>query len=202
LSEQRLSVERGIAAEELFDDLVKSAPPGCDGLMLQPYWSPGLKIPGPEAKGAIIGFGDVHTRAYFYRSILEGLAYALREGADRTTKRSQVPISEVRVAGGGSQSAGAMQLTADIFNLPASRPHVYEASGLGAAMDLAVGLGLHPDFESAVKEMTRVSDTFEPIPANARLYKDLYERVYLKMYDRLRGLYDEIQKITGYPPND
>jgi len=29
------------------------------GLMLQPYWTPGIKLPGPEAKGAVIGFGDV-----------------------------------------------------------------------------------------------------------------------------------------------
>ncbi|MEA4811133.1 MAG: FGGY-family carbohydrate kinase [Anaerolineaceae bacterium] len=202
LNEERLSKERGVAPEELFNDLVNSAPPGCHGLMLQPYWSPGLKVPGPEAKGAIVGFGDVHTRAYLYRSILEGLAYALKEGADRTSHRSHVPISEIRVAGGGSQSDGAMQLTADIFGLPASRAHVYEASGLGAAMDLAVGLKLHPDFGTAVKEMSRISDTFEPIEANARLYKDLYERVYLKMYKNLQPLYDEIQQITGYPPND
>ena len=39
-------------------------PPGSMGLMLQPTWSPGVRIPGPEAKGAIIGFGDVHTRAH------------------------------------------------------------------------------------------------------------------------------------------
>ena len=97
--------------------------------MLQPYWSPGLKVPGPEARGAVIGFGDVHTRAHLYRAILEGLAYALREGAERTAKRSGVPITELRVAGGGSQSRAAMQLTADVFGLPTSRPHVYEASG-------------------------------------------------------------------------
>ena len=53
------------------------------GLMLQPFWSPGVRIPGPEAKGAVIGWGDVHTRAHLYRAILEGLAYALREGAER-----------------------------------------------------------------------------------------------------------------------
>ena len=64
--------------------------------MLQPFWNPGIKSPGPEAKGAIIGFGDVHTRAHVYRSILEGLAYALREGAERTSRRSHVPIREVR----------------------------------------------------------------------------------------------------------
>ncbi len=201
-SEQRLARERGVEPEELFDHLVNSVPPGSLGLILQPYWSPGVKIPGPEAKGAVIGFGDVHTRAHFYRSILEGLAYALREGAERTMRRSRVPITEVRVAGGGSQSQAAMQLTADIFGLPASNPHVYEASGLGAAMDAAVGLKLHPDFPTAVAEMTRVSRTYEPNPKNHEIYNQLYRRVYLKMYSRLKSLYEEIREITGYPAKD
>jgi sugar (pentulose or hexulose) kinase len=199
-NEQRLASERGVETEELFDALVDSVPAGSNGLMLQPYWSPGLKIPGPEAKGAVIGFGDVHTRAYFYRSILEGLAYALREGADRTARRTHIPVTEIRVAGGGSQSDAAMQLTADIFGLPAYRPHVYEASGLGAAMDAAVGMGLHSGFDQAVKEMTRDSAVFEPIKENQALYEELYQRVYLKMYNRLKPLYDDIRAITGYPP--
>lgn len=202
MNEERLAAQRGVEAEELFDDLVNSVPPGSLGLTLQPYWSPGLKIPGPEAKGAIIGFGDVHTRSHVYRSILEGLAYALREGKERTEKRTRIPIKEIRVAGGGSQSAAAMQLTADIFGLPATRPHVYEASGLGAAMDLAVGLKLHPDFGTAVREMTHQGAKFEPIVANHRIYDELYNRVYSKMYDRLKPLYDEIRDITGYPPKN
>ncbi|KAF0110182.1 MAG: putative carbohydrate kinase [Chloroflexi bacterium] len=201
-NEERLANTRGVETEELFDDLVNSVPAGSLGLTLQPYWSPGLKVPGPEAKGAVIGFGDVHTRAHLYRSMLEGLAYALREGADRTTKRSHIPIKEIRVAGGGSQSKAAMQLTADIFGLPTTNPHVYEASGLGAAMDIAVGLKLHPDFETAVKEMTHTGATFEPITVNHQIYDDLYNRVYLKMYSRLKPLYDEIRNITGYPPKN
>jgi sugar (pentulose or hexulose) kinase len=200
LSEERLAQQRGIEPEELFDDLVNSVPPGSMGLTLQPYWSPGLKVPGPEAKGAVIGFGDIHTRAHLYRSILEGLAFGLREGAERTTKRSHIPITAIRVAGGGSQSKAAVQLTADIFGLPTSIPHVYETSALGAAMDAAVGLKLHPDFETAVKEMTHIGQTFDPIPVNTRLYDELYKRVYSKMYARLKPLYDEIREITGYPP--
>ena len=198
-NESRLAKERGIDTEDLFDDLVNSVPPGAQGLMLQPYWSPGLKIPGPEAKGAIIGFGDVHTRAHLYRSILEGLAYALLEGAERTTKRSKIPISEIRIAGGGSQSNAAMQLTADIFGLPAAKPHVYEASGLGAAIDAAVGLGLHPNFETAVNEMTRIGSIFEPDIHNHAIYDALYRRVYCKMYKHLKPLYEQIRDITGYP---
>ncbi len=200
LREERLAAERGVEPEDLFDELVRAVPPGSEGLTLQPYWSPGLKSPGPEARGAIIGFGDVHTRAHIYRAILEGLAYALREGAERTSKRSGIPITAIRVAGGGSQSDAAMQLTADIFGLPASRAHVYEASGLGAAIDAAVGLGLHPDFDTAVKEMTHLGETFEPDRDAQRAYDDLYHRVYRRMYSRLRPLYEEIFKLIKPDP--
>jgi sugar (pentulose or hexulose) kinase len=169
------------------------------GLTLQPYWTPGLRSPGPEAKGAIIGFGDVHTRAHLYRAILEGLAYALREGKDRIEQRSHVAVTELRVSGGGSQSDAAMQLTADIFGLPTARPHLYETSGLGAAIDAAVGLGLHPDFDTAVREMTRVGTVFQPDVERQKIYDRLYERVYKQMYRRLKPLYEEISEITGYP---
>ncbi|MDQ1323291.1 MAG: hypothetical protein QG587_626, partial [Chloroflexota bacterium] len=192
--------EEGVEPEALFDDLVAATPPGSMGLMLQPFWSPGVRVPGPEAKGAVIGWGDVHTRAHLYRAILEGLAYALREGMERTSKRTNVPVTEVRVSGGGSQSPAAVQLTADIFGLPTSRPHTHETSGLGAAIDAAVGLGLHPSFEAAVAAMTRVAETRDPDPANHVLYDDLYRSVYLRLYDRLRPLYEEIRRITGYPP--
>lgn len=194
-----LAEERGVDPEDLFDELVNRVPPGSMGLVLQPYWSPGLKVPGPEAKGAVIGFGDVHTRAHLYRAILEGLAYALREGKERTEKRSGVQITELRVSGGGSQSDAAMQITADIFGLPTARPHIYETSGLGAAIDATVGLKIHPDFDTAVKAMTRVSRVFIPDSLNYAIYDSLYQRVYKQLYHRLKPLYEEIREITGYP---
>ncbi|MES2074995.1 MAG: FGGY-family carbohydrate kinase [Pseudomonadota bacterium] len=197
--EQAAAHRHGGSPEELFDGLVEDVPPGSMGLMLQPYWSPGIRVPGPEAKGAMIGFGDVHTRAHMYRAILEGLAYALREGMERIEKRGGVKVTELRVAGGGSQSDAAMQLTADIFGLPAARAHVYETSGLGAAIAVAAGLGLHKDFDSATRAMTRPGRVFLPIPANQAIYERLYRRVYLKMYQRLQPMYAEIADITGYP---
>ncbi|NDJ52088.1 MAG: carbohydrate kinase [Chloroflexi bacterium] len=200
--EQLMAEQQGVEAEKLLDDLLKEAPAGSMGLTLQPYWSPGLRLPGPEAKGAIVGWGDVHTRAHFYRAIIEGLAYALRDGKERTERRTGVQITELRAAGGGSQSDGVMQITADVFGLPVSRPHSYEAAGLGAAIDAAVGLGLHGDFASAVSEMTHIRDTFEPNMANHRLYNELYRGVYTKLYRQLKPLYESIRSITGYPPRD
>lgn len=197
--EQQEAARQGIAPEALFDRLVDAIPPGSMGLMLQPYWTPGLKMPGPEAKGAVIGFGDIHTRAHLYRSILEGLAYALREGKERIERRTRIPITELRVSGGGSQSRSALQLTADIFGLPTAKPHVYETSGLGAAVDAAVGLGLHPDFKAAVAAMTHIGEVFAPDQKNHALYNALYHDVYKKMYRRLKPLYERIRAITGYP---
>jgi sugar (pentulose or hexulose) kinase len=196
LRERSMAEESGVEPENLFEDLVKQVPPGSQGLVLQPFWSPGLRYPGPEARGAIIGFNDSHTRAHVYRAILEGLAYALRDGKERTEKRSKVPIDQLRVAGGGSQSDAAMQLTADVFGLPVSRPHIYEASGLGAAINAAVGVGLHPDYPSAIAAMTRLGDTFQPQPNAHAVYDQLYREVYLKMYKRLRPFYRSLQNIT------
>ncbi len=196
LREMGIARKSGMEPEALFDDLVRNVPPGSQGLVLQPYWSPGLRHPGPEARGAIIGFSDVHTRAHIYRAILEGLAYALLEGKERTEKRSGVKIDQIRIAGGGSQSDAAMQLTADVFGLPVSRPHLYEASGLGAAINAAVGVGLHPDYSTAMHAMTRLGETFLPDKSTHAIYQDLYNEIYLKMYAQLQPFYKTMQHIT------
>lgn len=197
--EVRAAEALGVSPESLLETLAAEVPPGAMGLVLQPYWSPGIKSPGAEAKGAVIGFGGAHTRAHLYRAILEGIAYALLEAAQRTERRTGQKITELRVAGGGSQSQQAIQITADMFGLPAARPHVYEASGLGAAMVAAVGLRLHRDYHVAVREMTRIGSVLEPNKSNHDLYGAIFERVYKRLYRGLQPLYEELSRITGYP---
>jgi len=198
--EQQLAHERGVETETLFDELLQAVKPGSDGLILQPYWSPGIVEPGPEAKGAIIGFGDVHTRAHVYRAIIEGLIYALREGKEDIEKRTGVPVHTLRVSGGGSQSDEVMQITADIFGLPTERLHTFETSGLGAAINGAVGTGFYENHEQAVAAMVRKGKRFTPNPISREIYDRLFNDVYKKMYARLNPLYHSIRKITGYPP--
>lgn len=198
-NEVLMAKKKKIPPEIILDQMAGSISPGSMGLMLQPFWSPGVKIPGPEAKGSIIGFGDVHTKAHVYRAILEGLSYALKEGAIRTEKKNKVSIEKLRISGGGSQSKTAMQLTADIFNLVAEQPHTYETSALGAAIDAAMGLKVFSNFKEAVNSMTKISKTYEPDPENSKIYEELFNKVYMKMYKKMKPLYEDIRSITNYP---
>lgn len=197
--EVRLAEERGIAPEVLFDTLLDESPAGAMGLVLQPFWNPGVKFPGPEAKGAVIGFGDVHTRAHLYRAIIEGLAYALRHGKEQLEHRNRVAVRSLRVAGGGSQSDRIMQITANVFGLRTERIHTSEASGLGAAINAAVGAGHYKNHAEAVGAMSWRGQVFEPEPDKVRTYDRLYREVYNRMYDRLSPLYRSIRHITNYP---
>lgn len=197
--EAELAKHQGVDVESLLEKTIQDIPAGSMGLMLQPYWAPGVRHPGSEGKGALIGFSDVHERAHVYKAILEGLAFELKLGFDKIEKQTGNKIKHLAIAGGGSQSDTAMQLTADIFGMTAYRPHTYEASGLGAAINCAVGLGVYPNHKKAVKHMTRVGKKFEPIAENVTIYKRLYKEVYLTMYARMKPLYEKIREITGYP---
>lgn len=188
---------RGVPPELVLDEKLGDVPPGSQGLILQPFWGPGLKT--PEAKGSLIGFGDVHTRAHIYRAIIEGINYALIEGLENIEKKSKVKVKTIAVSGGGSQSDAICQITADMFDRPVVRGQTYETSGLGAAINGFVGLKVFSGYEEAVSKMVRYTSSFEPDRKNARLYRELYRRVYCKMYTRLEGLYKEIQQITNYP---
>jgi len=187
----------GVPPEQILDRCLERTTPGAMGLMVQPYWGPGLAYPG--AKGAMIGFGEAHDRNHVYRAVIEGLGFALLEGMHKIEKKSGIPVEKAVVSGGASQSGQICQIAADIFNRPMIRGRTHETSGLGAAIITARGTGVYPDIATAARHMIRTQTVFEPNPSHAALYRQLYDRVYRKMYPALSPLYARIQKITGYP---
>ncbi len=186
-----------IAPEDLLNREMKEIPPGSMGLILLPYWHP--RENEPLSKGAIIGFSGEHTRAHVYRAIIEGIAYELRRLKEVMEEHAGSKIKELRVGGGGSKSSEIMQMTADIFNLPASRVHTSNLAALGAAIDAAVTLNIYHDFPEAVDNMVRVKETFTPHAKNVKIYDRLFNEVYKEIYPALSPLYRKIAEITGYP---
>lgn len=196
---ERLAAEAsGRQPEEFLDDLIRDIPAGSMGLVTLPTWMPGPHG-DPYGKGAVFGFGDVHTRAHLYRSILEGIVYSMKEGADATAKATKVPLTVVRASGGGSASDVLMQITADAFGVPSQRPHTPQTSVVGAAIAASTAAGWYPDVASAVGEMTRQVRTFEPNAENHEVYSALIGRVFTPAHSRLAPLYKQIAQVTGYP---
>ena len=101
-------------------------------------------------------------------------------------------LSGGAVAGGGSQSDAAMQILADVFGLPAQRSHTHETSGLGAAINAAVGLGWHPDHTAAARAMVHDGARFEPDPRVSCRYDRLYNEVYRGLYPALAPTFRRI----------
>jgi len=189
--------QAGIPAEEILNQFLARTKPGAMGLVVQPYWSPG--IGQPKAKGAMIGFGDVHTKSHIYRAVIEGLGFALCEGKEKIEKKSKIKIEKAAVSGGASQSDEICKITADIFNIPMVKGRTHETSGLGAAIITAMGIGMYSSLDEAIDNMIKIKRVFEPDQNNVRIYKELYSKVYSKMYKALEPLYSQIQQITGYP---
>ncbi len=195
--EEEEAEKLGIEPEDLLNRKMEEIPPGSMGLILQPYWHP--RENDPLSKGAIVGFSGEHTRPHIYRAIVEGIAYELRRLGEIIEKHSGSTIRELRVGGGGSKSDEIMQITADIFNLPAIRVHTSNLSALGAAIDAAVTLKIYDNFPEAVANMVRIKETFTPRPDNAKIYDRLFYEVYKKIYPALSPLHSKIAEITGYP---
>jgi len=183
-----------MATEEVLNDKMLEIPVGSDGLVLQPYWGPGLKR--PLAKGAIIGFSDYHTRLHVYRAIIEGIAFALLEGLKEIESKQRHKVKIIRVSGGGSQSDAICQITADIFGLPVERIQTHETASLGTAVALFLSSGVFATIEEAIETMVHPSDKFIPNMENNKKYDYLFKKVYRNIYPRLKNLYKTIKKFN------
>lgn len=178
---------------EVLNSRLNDIPPGSDGLIVQPYWGPGLKR--PLAKGSIVGFSSIHTREHMYKAIIEGIAYALREGMEGIEKKQRAKVKEIRISGGGSQSSVICQITADIFGLPVSKIHTFESTSLGAAIAIFVAAKEFDTAEEAIKSMTHIVETFDPNPVASQQYEYLYKKAYLNLYPNLKEVYSNLKKF-------
>ena len=185
----------GCAAEELLNRHLSEIPPGCDGLLVLPHWTPGLTT--PNARGAMIGFSDVHTKYHVYRAIIEGINFGLMEGLYGMEKRSGQKIAHLYLGGGGSRSDEICQITANMFGLPLSRIQTNESSALGAAVCVFVSRGEYESYEDAVDHMVHLRDTFEPDMAEHALYQQIYDEVFTHYYRTLTPLHKALGRLTA-----
>jgi sugar (pentulose or hexulose) kinase len=152
------ALEAGAAAVE----------PGSGGLMTVLDWL--APTEHPYRRGAFLGFDGTQGRHHVYRSVMEGIALTVHRHSASMASALGRDFADVVISGGGSRSNLMMQIFADVFARPVRRTRMSDAAGLGAAICAAVGSGVHPDWDTAVKAMVHTAHVFEPNPQATRAY--------------------------------
>lgn len=186
--ETHLAAESGESAFALLDRKAGSTAPGADGLIFLPYLN-GERCPvnDANAKGGFIGLTSQHDIGHFARSVLEGVAFSMRQVYELMLVQSgsQVTSGEVVLAGGGAASPLWCQIMADVFNLPVRT--VYgssEGGSFGAALLAGTATGLWDSLEETVP-LIRPESEMLPDAENAEMYNGVYAK-YIRMYKALQ----------------
>ena len=193
--EELAAEETGKSQFELLDELAAAVPAGSDGVIFLPYLE-GERSPiwDPDAKGVFFGLGYDKTRAHFFRSLLEGVAYALEHNLE-TAEASGVHVDELWSVGGAANSRLWMQIKADVTGKRIVVPESDHATTLGAAILGGMGVGVYSSFEEAVSKTIHHRRSFEPDPERHEKYMKYYE-IYLEIYRQLKSTMKKVVQIT------
>jgi xylulokinase len=134
------------------------------------------------------------TKADIFRSVFEGICYEVRLILD-SFENAGIPISELKVSGGGAKSPFWLQLKADITQKVCKVPGTTEASLLGAAMLAATGVGIYKDLEEAVDVVSKDIATYEPNKDLADFYSERFE-LYKDLYHKLLPVNSNIRALS------
>ncbi len=169
-------------------------PPGCEGLITVHDWAPPSEA--EFRKGAMIGFDGRHTRAHMYRSVLEGIAFTMKNHMDKMAQELKTPFKSLIISGGGANSALFMQIFADVFGLPASRNIMKGSAAVGCAINAGMAVGVFSNYEQAALKLVRMGDSFEPDMANHRFYTRLNQQVYQQVNKHLDPLLQALSPLV------
>jgi len=139
-----------------------TAPPGSQGLYWLPYLM-GERTPhlDAQARGGWIGLTAKHTRADLIRALLEGVSYSQKDCLD-IIEEMGVPLTTVRLSGGGARSPFWRQMLADIFQKRVAVLDTQEGSAYGAALLAMVGTGKFAGVPAACAAAVHEVETIEP----------------------------------------
>ena len=174
---------RGVSVQQLLDEKAVAEPVGAHGLIALD-WEGGNRsvLVDGRLSGAIVGLTLATTAPEIYRALLESTAFGTRMIMD-TFSASGVPVTELVVAGGLVKSKPLMQIYADVTRRPLSVIGSGQGPALGSAIHAAVAAGAYPDVPAAAGAMGRInSDVYQPDPARADVYDELYAE-YVRLHD-------------------
>ena len=174
-----------------YDEIVAKAaqtPKGSQGLLFMPYLT-GERTPYPDplARGGFVGATVRHTFDDFARSVLEGVAFGLRDSYELMRGAGLGQLDHVRITGGGARNPNWLRIIADVLNTSIYTVDSKEGAAFGAAVLAATGAGAFPSVCAACHQVVHRMDEVKPT-GDAAAYDELYAR-YRELYPALKDTF-------------
>jgi xylulokinase len=173
-----------------YDQLCEAAAgvaPGCDGARWTPYLM-GERTPhlDPDARAALAGLTASHTRGHLVRAVLEGVTFSLQDSFGIFAEMG-VPVTGVRLGGGGARSPLWRQIQADVYGHTAEIVEAEEGAAYGAAILAGVGSGAWPSVDAACNAIVTVASRVRPRPDAVATLRAVYAD-WQRIYPALKGV--------------
>ena len=166
--------KRGISVYDVVTEKAATSPVGSKGVIMLPQLS--------EA-GAFLGLSLATKTADLARSVLEGVAYMLRDIIEQVEAQG-VLVEELYSLGGGSYSPLWCQIKADVCKKKIVCTDYAQTTSLGAAILGAVAVDEYASVEEALKVHKTTKKVFVPDESNFGAYDKAYNnyKTFLKLY--------------------
>jgi xylulokinase len=180
---------------ELFDLKAMNVPPGCKGLLYLPYLV-GERSPmwDPNARGVFFGITPKHTKAFFLRSILEGVGHATLQNLNLMERELDCGIGEIIITGGGARSFLWCEIMANMLGRPIARLGYNECETRGDGFIAGLMAGVYHSYGD-IKKQIRIQSTLQPNKVLAEIYLPLNE-LFKTLYEHLKDDFDRLAQIN------
>ena len=144
----------------------------------------------PNARGTFIGMSMDTSREDMTQSVLEGVAFALRDSLE-VAKSLGIKIERTKICGGGAKSQLWKKIISNVLNLKVDTIEGEEGPALGGAILAAVACKEFESIDDAVSKLVKVTETIEPDKELVNKYEERYNR-FKKIYPVVKDLYEEL----------
>lgn len=193
--EEMFSKETGLRTYELMDLEAIKSPVGSKGLLYHPYLL-GECSPYYDSKlrADFIGFTLNHNKQDFLRSILEGVAFSLKDSID-ILRENKILMNNGRIIGGGATSKLWSQIISDVLNIELYKNR-YSDSAFGVAMIAGIGIGFFENINDSIKRCVKIENKIYPNNNNVNKYDELFE-IYKNVTKRLKDINYQLHDFTS-----
>ena len=198
---EREAQARGLDIHQLLEEKAARLKPGEGGLLALDWWNGNRSVlVDVDLTGMLLGATLATKAEEIYRALIEATAYGTRIIVE-TFQSNGVPVKEIVATGGlPDRNKLLMQIYADVTGRPIHLAETRQGGAFGSAMHGAVAAGKavggYATIAEAAQHMARLrSEAYKPIPANQKVYEQLYAE-YVTLHDYFgRGANDVMKRL-------